>query len=155
MFYVYCMFAELRNDCLDYIAVSGDQETAIVLYTVMESDQMCRGCWIYLFLFYLLLLWCISSSYTILWYLNFSSVFHLLQDYFTVVMKIICFQKLIAELLLSVIWFMLYTVIDIELQKLFLNPNKSFLLSVIDLMSVHWAGMSWMACLKVLFKKHK
>ncbi len=37
---------------------------------------------------------------------------------------------------------MLYTVIDIELQKLFLNPNKSFLISVIDLMSVHWAGKS-------------
>ncbi len=37
---------------------------------------------------------------------------------------------------------MLYTVIDIELQKEFLNPNKSFLLSVIDLMSVQWAGKS-------------
>ncbi len=58
-------------------------------------------------------------------------------------MKIICSQNFIAELLLlSVIWFMLYTVIDIEMQKWFLNPNKSFLLSVIDLMSVHWAGKS-------------
>ncbi len=37
---------------------------------------------------------------------------------------------------------MLYTVIDIEVQKSLLNPNKSFLLSVIDLMSVHWAGKS-------------
>ncbi len=65
--------------------VSGDQETAIVLYTVVKFVQMCRGCWIYLFLFIFLLLWCIPSSYTIIWYLNFSSIFHLLQDYFTVV----------------------------------------------------------------------
>ncbi len=37
---------------------------------------------------------------------------------------------------------MLGIAIDIELQKLFLNPNKRFLLSIIDRMSVHWAGKS-------------
>ncbi len=53
----------------------------------MEFYQMCRGCGIkfYFYFFYFTLLWCTPSSYTIIWYLFFSSVFHLHQDYFTVV----------------------------------------------------------------------
>ncbi len=32
--------------------VSGDQGTAIVLYTVIKLDQMCRGYWMYFILLY-------------------------------------------------------------------------------------------------------
>ncbi len=68
--------------------VSGDQETAIVLYTVMEIDQLCRGCWIYFL--YIFCFYCtvyIPSSYTIIWYLNWNE------------MKMTFSQKLIAEFL--------------------------------------------------------
>ncbi len=65
--------------------MSGDQATAIVLYTVMKFDQCAEDAEFTFFIYFFTVLYCGASSYTILWYLNFSSVFHLLQDYFTVV----------------------------------------------------------------------
>lgn len=54
------------------------QETA--MYSVMKFGRRCRGCWIYLFIYFLLccnsqftVLCCIPSSYSILLYFTFSS----------------------------------------------------------------------------------
>ncbi len=116
--------------------VSGDQETAVVLYTVMKFDQTCRGCWMYFF-------YCtVVHTKFIYNYLVFelSSVFHLLPDYFTVVQWKYVPNCSLLNYYYYVIYF-LHTVIDIELQK-YSWILISFLLSVIDLMSVHWAEKS-------------
>ncbi len=53
--------------------VSGDQETAIVLYTVMKVADDAEF-FFNIFLLYTVL-WCIPSLYTIIWYLYFFLVF--------------------------------------------------------------------------------
>ncbi len=58
--------------------------------------------WLFYFIFYSTVLWCIPSSYTILWYLNFSSAFHLLQDYVTLKVTLFFSKKLIAELYICI-----------------------------------------------------
>ncbi len=52
------------------------------------------------FILFFTVLYCDAYQvHTIIWYLNFSSAFHLLQDYFTVVKwKVLFSQRFIAEL---------------------------------------------------------